>query len=90
MTARQFTEVNQHTIHSLKKQGFTSVLLVLLENSNSYRATVEMIPVKNHESELDSISLNSNEIHDYVNGYSPMVEYVIDQKYVNDKIPGPT
>lgn len=82
MTARQFTEVNQHTIHFLKKQGFTSVLLVLLKNSNSYRATVEMIPVKDHESELNSISLYSNEILDYLNGYSPMAEYIIDQKYV--------
>jgi hypothetical protein len=94
MTAKLYAEVNQHTIEQLKKQGFTSVQFALLDEGNPYQATIELIPDKGADFELDKVSLYSTEIHDYMDGHERMTRYIIDREYVNpsitDKIPAPS
>lgn len=94
MTAKLYAEVNQHTIEQLKKQGFTSVQFVLLNLGDPYQATIEIIPDKCADFELDKISLYSTEILDYMDGHERMTRYVINREYVNlsidDATPGPS
>ena len=82
MTAKLYTEVDQNTISQLKLQGFTNVQLVLLDEGNPYQATIELIPGKHEGFGVDIISLHSSEINDYIDGYSPMAKYVIDQDHL--------
>ena len=82
MTAKLYAEVNQDTIHQLKTQGFTSVQSVLLEREDSYQATIELIPDKCADFELDKISLYSTEIHDYLISNKGMAKYIIDEEYL--------
>lgn len=94
MSTRLYAEVNQQTIHQLKAQGFSSVQFVLLDRGDPYQATIE--PLMSEEAEIDTLSLFSGEISDYMDGSSNMARYIIDQKYVdrhtpdNHKIPGPS
>ena len=94
MTAKLYAEVNQHTIDQLKTQGFRNVQFVLLEREDSYQATIELIPDKCADFELDKISLYSTEIHDYLISNKGMARYIIDREYANpsvdNKIPGPS
>ena len=94
MTAKLYAEVNQDTIHQLKTQGFRNVQFVLRDQGNPYQATIELIPDKCADFELDKISLYSTEIHDYMDGHGRMTRYIIDREYLNpsiaDKIPGPS
>ena len=94
MTAKLYAEVNQHTIDQLKTQGFTSVQFVLRDQGNPYQATIELIPDKCADFQLDKISLSSAEIYDYMDGHERMTRYVINRKYVNlsidDATPGPS
>ena len=82
MTAKLYADVNQHTIEQLKTQGFTSVQFVLLEREDSYQATIELIPDKCADFELDKISLYSTEIHDYLISNKGMARYIIDEEYL--------
>ena len=94
MTAKLYAQVNHHTIDQLKTHGFTSVQFVLLDQGNPYQATIELIPDKCADFQLDKISLYSTEIHDYMDGHERMTRYIIDREYLNpsicDKIPGPS
>ena len=94
MTAKLYAEVNQHTIDQLKTQGFRNVQFVLLNLGDPYQATIEIIPDKGAEFELDKVSLYSTEIQDYIDGHERMTRYIIDREYVNpsitDKIPAPS
>ena len=94
MTAKLYADVNQHTIEQLKTQGFTSVQFVLLNLGDPYQATIEIIPDKCADFELDKISLYSTEIHDYLISNKGMTRYIIDREYANpsvdNKIPGPS
>jgi hypothetical protein len=82
MTAKLYAEVNQHTIDQLKTQGFRNVQFVLLEREDSYQATIELIPDKCADFELDKISLYSTEIHDYLISNKGMARYIIDEEYL--------
>ena len=84
MNTEHYAEFNQQTIPHLKKQGFTDVQFVLLDSGNPYQATVELKPLRNQESDLDSISLQSEEIYDYMDGLSTMTRYVISKEYLAD------
>ncbi len=84
MSTEHYAEFNQQTIPRLKKQGFTAVQLVLLDSANPYQATVELKPLKNREPDLDTISLQSEEIHDFMDGLSTMTRYVISREYLAD------
>ena len=81
MSFTHYAEVNQQTISQLRDQGFTDVQFVLLDLGNPYQATVELKPLMNRESDLDTISLHSEEIHDYMDGLSTMTRYVISEEY---------
>ena len=82
MTAKLYAEVNQDTIHQLKTQGFRNVQFVLLEREDSYQATIELIPDKCADFELDKISLYSTEIHNYLISNKGMARYIIDEEYL--------
>ncbi len=82
MTTKLYSEVSQETISQLKGEGYTSVELVLLDLGNPYQATIEIIPGKRKGFEMNSISLDSNEIGHYFDDPSPMAKYVIDQDYL--------
>ena len=82
MTAKLYADVNQHTIEQLKTQGFRNVQFVLLEREDSYQATIELIPDKCADFELDKISLYSTEIHDYLISNKGMARYIIDEEYL--------
>ena len=82
MSTRLFAEVDQHTVPQLKKQGFKSVQFVLLDRGVAYQATVELKPLRNGEGELDTISLHSKEIYDYLDGLSIMTRYLISEEYL--------
>lgn len=81
---RSYTEVNLDIIKNFKAQGYHSVLLRLLESTNIYQAIVEVIPENRRNFDLNSILLDSSEIHDYFDTYSPMTKYIINQKYLID------
>ena len=94
MTAKLYAEVNQDTIHQLKTQGFRNVQFVLLNLGDPYQATIELIPDKCADFQLDKISLYSTEIQDYLISNKGMARYIIDREYANpsvdNKIPGPS
>jgi hypothetical protein len=82
--AKSYTEVNLEIIKDLKAKGFTSVQLVLLDPADGNQAVIELIPGKGLDFELDLVSLESPEIYDYIDGYSPMAKYIIDQDHLTD------
>lgn len=82
MSSNHYAEVNHQTIADLKKQGFTDVQFVLLDFGNPYQATIELKPLRSRESDLDTISLYTEEIHDYMDGLSTMTRYVINEAYL--------
>jgi len=81
---KTYTEVNLDIIKNFKAQGYDSVLLSLLESTNIYQAIVEVIPENRRDFDLDSILLDSSEIHDYFDKYSPMTKYITNQNYLID------
>lgn len=74
---KDFEEVNLDTIQVLKAKGFKNIQLNLLYTNDSMRATVEVIPGKEQDFNVNLIPLNSPEILDYFNGPSPLA---IDQR----------
>lgn len=79
---RQYTEVDFEMIRRLQAKGFTSIRFELLDTGNPIKATVEIIPGKSNEIQLDTIALNSREIPDYFEKPSPMARYIIDSIYL--------
>ena len=78
-----YTEVTLEIIKSLKAKGFTSVQLVVHDHSN-IQAAIELVPGKRLDFEMDLVLLDSSEIHDYIDGQSPMVKYIINRDYLPD------
>ncbi|MES3016634.1 MAG: hypothetical protein V4721_02595 [Bacteroidota bacterium] len=83
---KSYMEVNQDIIQILKDRGYTSVEFVPQESTGSQQATVEVIPSRRKDFNLNVISLDSHEIGDYVGEASPMAKYIIDKKYLIDRI----
>lgn len=81
---KTYTEVNLDIIKNFKVQGYDSVLLRLLDSTNIYQAIVEVIPVNKRDFNMNSILLDSSEIHDYFNMFSLMTKYITDQNYLID------
>jgi len=79
-----YTEVNLDIIKNFKAQGYHSVLLILLESTNIYQAIVEVIPDNRRDFDLNSILLDSSEIHHYFDTFSPMTKYITNQNYLID------
>ncbi len=79
-----YTEVNVEIIKDLKAKGFTSVELVLHDRGDSNQAAIELIPGRRMDFELGLVLLDSPEIYDYIDGYSPMTKYIINQDYLVD------
>ena len=79
---KTYMQVTPETIEALKSNGFISVRMVPFDRENKEQATIELIPDKQSDFELGWILLNSKDIYDFIDGYSPMTKYIIDQKYL--------
>lgn len=80
---QQYTKVDLEMIQGLQAKGFTCIELELLDTGNAMQATVEVIPGKSVEFQLDRIPINRSKIRDYFGEASPMARYVIDPKYLS-------
>ncbi|MDP2412492.1 hypothetical protein [Daejeonella sp.] len=81
---KSYTEVNPDAIKNLRVRGYHSVQLILHESINIYQAIVEVIPDKRRVFKLNSILLDSSEIHNYFDTFSPMTKYITNQNYLID------
>ncbi len=87
MTEKAYTPFSTEIVQQLKNQGYKSVQLVLLDTCDKQQATVEMIPGKEDNSDMDRISIYSDEIGEYAGINSVMTRYVIDQTYISALTP---
>lgn len=81
---KSYAEVNPDIIKNLKAQGYHSVLLILHESINNYQAIVEVIPNKRRDFDLNSILLDTSEIHHYFDTFSLMTKFITNQNYLID------
>lgn len=79
---KTYIQVTPETIQALKSLGFISVRMILFETLNKHQATIELIPYKQSDFELSGVALDSNEIHDFIDGHSPMAKYIIDREFL--------
>jgi len=82
--SKTYIEVTPETIEALKSNGFISVRMVLFDRENKEQATIELIPDKQSDFELGRILLDHQEIYDFIDGYSTMTKYIIDQEHLKE------
>lgn len=80
--SKQFIEMSLDMIRDLQAKGFTGIQFELLDTGNSTQATVEVIPCKSDNFQLDRIPLDSRETLDYFEKPSPMARYLISQRHL--------
>ena len=78
-----FTEFSQEIIKALKARGYCSVRIAPIDDKASNHSTIELIPEKSSEFQLDLVLLDSAEINNYVGQKSPMVRYIVNRAFLH-------
>ena len=77
-----YTEISLEIIKVLIARGYHSVRIVARDDKSGNHSTIELIPMRSSEFQLDLVLLDSPEILTYIGHNSPMVKFIVNRAFL--------